>query len=56
MYIKLLILASIIVSNMISYNLGYLQGLSDILIEIKEEIRFDREVPLKGPAAKAIHT
>ncbi len=56
MLTKILYIMFFVAANILSYNVGYLQGLSDVLIEIKEEIRFDREVPIKGPAARAIQT
>ncbi len=60
MIIKLLYIMIFVAVNILSYNVGYLQGLSDFYYELRENIHLepsdDHMVPRKGPAAKALHT
>jgi len=56
---KILITLVFIATNILSYNVGYLQALSDFYGQLREEIHWERDndiKPRKGPAATYLST
>ncbi len=59
MLTKILLALVFIATNILSYNVGYLQALSDFYNELREEIRYEHNrIQRKdnGPAVKQITT
>ena len=56
MLTKILLTLVFIATNILSYNVGYLQALSDFYDQLREEIHYERHQLRNGPAVKQLTT